>query len=147
MATRHLLRRGDDVTPGLPDFASFVERFGDEAAEVIWLAGCAWLERSAAAARDTLDNRFRWYPKGELDRLRREIAAALQLLRFASAVQAEENDMLTALMRPIREEAAAKAKAKRRDGTLEAERVRLENAAARRRSKVDGSTSKRNGKP
>jgi hypothetical protein len=116
------------------DFARFVESFGDEAAEAIWLAACAWLERSAALARDTLDNRFRWYPKGELDRLRREIAAALQLARFACAVQSEENDMLTALMRPIREEAAAQAKAKRREGTLEAERVRLANAAKRRRA-------------
>jgi hypothetical protein len=128
------------VPPGVPDFAAFVEHFGDEAAEVIWLAACSWLERSAALARDTLDNRFRWYPAGELHRLRREIAAALQLARFACAVQSEENDMYAALMRPIREEAAAKAKAKRRDGTREAERVRLENAAKRR-------TAKENGKP
>ena len=129
------------------EFAAFVERFGDEAAEVIWLAACAWLERSAALARDTLDNRFRWYPAGELHRLRREIAAALQLARFAAGVQAEENDMLAALMRPIREEAAAEGKARRRAMTLPAEEARLANAAKRRRSKVDGSTSKGNGRP
>lgn len=110
----------------------FFERVGDEAAEVAWEAALAWAERSVRDARAGNFGRFRWYPSGELRRLRRDLAHALELARFAVALQEEENDVLRALTRQAREALEEAEKARRRNGTREAERVRLEKAARKR---------------
>jgi hypothetical protein len=111
-------------THAVDGFAAFVDRYGDEAAEVAWMAGLAWLERAADSAREGKWGRFRHYPGGELRRLRLDVSRALQLCR--------DNDLMRALTQEARAAVAASGKARRREQTREAERVRLEKAAARR---------------
>lgn len=116
----------------MDEFAAFVERFGEQASEVIWLAACAWLERAGMKGRETISNRFHWYPDGELKQLRREIAGALALAHLACTLKAEDNDLVAALTRPAREEAARQGAARRRAQTLPAEHARLAKAAQRK---------------
>jgi hypothetical protein len=81
------------VTPGSshPTVEQFIERFGTEAPEVIWTAALAWMERSAAEARKDSGTRWRYYPHGALRHLRRDVAGALLLARFAAALQEQQN--------------------------------------------------------
>jgi hypothetical protein len=115
-----------------PGMAGFLDRFGDESAEIAWLAGLAWIDRAAAAAREGKWGRFRYYPAGELRRLRRDLAGALQLCRWAVAMQEEENEHsreLTAELHAAAEEAGRR---RRRAQTLPAERARLAKQRARK---------------
>lgn len=110
----------------------FLERVGEEAAEVAWQAAGAWLERAARESRDGHFGRFRYYPQGELRRLRRDVKHALELARFAVALQEEENELVRALTSEARAQAEAADTRRRREQTREAERVRLENGRKRR---------------
>ena len=110
----------------------FVERYGAESAEVAWLAGLAWIERAVQTAREGNFGRFRWYPTGELRRLRRDLHGGLLLCRFAVSFQEEENEQYRSLTVELEREAAAAAARRRREGTREAERVRLVRQKARR---------------
>jgi hypothetical protein len=101
-------------------------------AEVAWLASLAWLERAAVEAREVADSRFRAFPEGELSRLRHELAGALSLARFAVAARRADEDLVAELTREAREAAADAGRARRREQTREAERVRLLRARCRR---------------
>lgn len=116
-----------------PDgYASFVERFGDRAAEAVWWAALAMLERAAHEAREGQWGRWRYHPRGELRRLRRDLLPALMLARLAVAIQEDENDFLHELNREARQAVEEAERQRRRAQTMEAERVRLENARRRR---------------
>jgi hypothetical protein len=124
--------RKDGATDGVDGLAAFVERHGDHAAEVLWWGALSLLERAAHEAREGNWGRWRHYPRGELRRLRRDLAEALELARLAVAFQDEENARMRDLGVDLRREAAEVAAAHRRDGTREAERVRLLRARCRK---------------
>lgn len=112
--------------------AGFVDRYGDESAEVLWWAALAWIERAAHEAREAHFGRWRYYPRGELRRLRRDLLPALMLARAAVALQEEANEHIRELDLELRAEAERIAARARREQTREAERARLEKAARRR---------------
>jgi hypothetical protein len=86
--------------------AAFLEDCREDAAEASWSAGLAMIERACARARES-ETRFRFYPPGELRKLRRGIARGLVLCRFAVALQQDENALMHELMEPAREAARA----------------------------------------
>jgi hypothetical protein len=114
--------------PGL----NFVDRFGDDAGEALFMAGIAMIEQAVNRAREGVYGRWRYFPGGEVRKLRQQIARGLRLVHEAQLLQDHVNDELRALTQPIDELLADRAREKRRAGTREAERVRLANAAARR---------------
>jgi hypothetical protein len=116
----------------LTGLEGFIERYGHEAPEVVWLAACAWLERAAETAKEVPFSRLKWYPNGELGRLRRDMAAGLQLARFAVALQEEENEAMREMGAALHEVAAEEAKKRRREQTAPAQRARLAKAAKRK---------------
>jgi hypothetical protein len=126
---------GTDNTAGprVDELSGFLELAGDRAAETLWLAALSMIERAVAEAREGKWSRFRAFPRGELRRLRRDLAEALLMARLAAAVQIDDNELTRELMRPLREAAEREGAERRRAGTREAERVRLENARKRRR--------------
>jgi hypothetical protein len=109
-----------------------LEGHGEDAAEAAWLSALALVDRATGRAREGQYGRWSSYPGGELRRLRRELAAALRLARFAVLLQETENERLRDLTADLRRSAAEAGARARREGTREAERVRLENAARRR---------------
>lgn len=115
--------------------AGFLDRYAEDSAEVAWTAATALLERAATCAREGNFGRFRYYPAGELRRLRRDVAVALALARFAVAMQEEENEAKRDLTRELYEAAEDAGRRRRRQGTLAAEQARLANAKARREGK------------
>jgi hypothetical protein len=122
--------------------AAFVERRGDRSAEVVWSAALAMLERACADARECSSSRWRWYPAGELRRLRRDVAEGLELARLAVALQEEDAEQRRELDRDLAAAAAEAGRARRRAQTLPAERARLANAEAR---KTAGNSSRNSG--
>lgn len=110
----------------------FGARYGDEAAEIIWAASLSMLEQAAKRAGEGTWGRWRNFPRGELRRLRSDVARALALARLAVALEAESNaagaDLADELHRAARSAAAWSG----RERTLDAEYVRLAKAAARR---------------
>jgi hypothetical protein len=116
----------------LAELASFLQEHGDDAAEAAWLAAIALIENACGRGREGQFGRWRAFPRGELRRLRRDIAAGLRLARFAVVLQDAENARYDELEVELREAAAEAGRKRRRAGTLEAERVRLENAARQR---------------
>jgi hypothetical protein len=120
------------MDPGpLENLARFLEDTTD-APEVLWLAAVAMLERATAEAREAKWSRFRYYPAGELRRLRRSLSEGVRLARLAVAIQEDENDRNRALDVELAEAAAEVGRARRRAQTLPAEQARLARAAARR---------------
>lgn len=113
-------------------FGAFMERYAEDAAEAAWLAALAWADRALERSREAPFGRWRYNPAGELRRLRRELVGALLLARFAVACQEEENAYMRSLTAELEERATAAAARTRREQTLEAERVRLLRARARR---------------
>jgi len=111
---------------------AFLERHGDRAAETLWWSALAILDRAVEDAAEGKWGRWRFYPAGELRRLRRDLAEGLELARLAVALQEEENESRAELDAELREAAAEAGRKRRRQGTLEAERVRLDNARRRR---------------
>lgn len=118
-----------------PGIAGFVERLGDQAAEITWEASLAMIERAARDAREAKWARFRWFPSGELRRLRRDLAHALELARFAVAMQEDETELVRELMADARAQAEEAGRRRRREQTMEAERVRLEKGRRRRQER------------
>lgn len=114
----------------LKGLAAFVERRGDRAAEVVWDAALVMLERACADAREAQSARWRSWPRGELRRLRRDLAEGLELARLAVALQEEDHEQGREMDRDLVELAAAAGKAQRRAQTLPAERARLAKKAA-----------------
>lgn len=104
----------------------FIDRYGSEAPEVIWTAALAWLERAAGDARNVASGRWRYYPRGEVRRLRDEIAGALMLARLAAALQEEENSRERQLVHELQDANEQQRRARKRAGTRAAERARLE---------------------
>lgn len=111
---------------------AFLARHGDDAAEVTWWAALSLLERAAINAREGRWGPWRFYPAGQLRRLRRDIAQALELARLAVALQEEENNAERQLDVELREHAAEAGRQRRRAGTLAAEEARLAKARQRR---------------
>jgi hypothetical protein len=123
---------GED--PGLGaihGLAAFLDRRGDRAAEVLWDAALTMVVRAAADAREAHPQRWRGYPRGELRRLRRDMAEALELARLAVALREEEQDQHGDLEDELHRAAAEAGARARRAQTLPAEKARLANAAAR----------------
>lgn len=110
----------------------FVERRGDRAAEVVWDAALVMVERAAVEARQGRHGRWRSHPKGELRRLRNDLAEALELARLAVHLQEEDELQTRELDLDLAAAAAAVGAARRRAQTLPAERARLSKAAERR---------------
>jgi hypothetical protein len=110
----------------------FLSRHGDDAAELLWTAALSWLEAAARDAGEAHYGRWRYYPAGELRRLRTGIARALELARLAVAMQEQANEEARSLAAALRDEAANAAARGRRRPTAEATRVRLLKQAAAR---------------
>lgn len=110
----------------------FGARYGDEVANVVWTAALGMLEQAAAAAREGIWGRWRTYPRGELKRLRRDVARGLALARLAVALQDEADASDRDLAEDLRRAAALTASRSGRERTLDAEYVRIAKAAARR---------------
>jgi hypothetical protein len=122
----------DRTSPGVSGaLAFFLERYGDAAAEAVWLASLAMLERAIRDAREG-PGRWRLNPSGELRRLRRDVAGALLMARVAVELQDATQVRFDELDRDLRDAARDIAHARRREQTAEATRTRLLNAAARR---------------
>jgi hypothetical protein len=79
---------------GLPEsVARYLERLdhydADEVAAAVWWTAISRLELAVQEARQGLDGRWRSYPRGELRRLRRNVAGAFALARFAVELDEE----------------------------------------------------------
>jgi hypothetical protein len=120
------------VNGGLTDW--LVSALGDDAAEAAWTSALALVEQAAQRAREGRFGRWRNYPDADLRRLRRDVAQALWLARTACAMQHAGNDLVADLTAGAREAGHREAAARRRAGTVEAERVRL----VRRRARAEG---------
>jgi hypothetical protein len=112
--------------------AAFVERRGDRSAEIVWGAALEMIRQAAEEAKEGKWGRWRHYPKGELRRLRRDLAEALELAHLAVALQEEERAQHADLDRELHEAAVEAGRRRRRAQTLPAEQARLENARRRR---------------
>lgn len=115
----------------LKGLAAYVERRGDRAAEVAWEASLALIVKAVDDAREGRFGRWRAYPRGELRRLRRDLAEGLELARLAVALQEEDREQTRELDGELRGLAGDAGRARRRAQTLPAERARLAKAAAR----------------
>lgn len=104
----------------------------DDAPEVVYLAAVAMLERAVTEAREFRPSQWRYYPRGQLRRLRRNVAQGLALARVAVNLQEAQNDAGRELDRELREQAAEAGRRRRREQTLPAEEARRENARRRR---------------
>jgi len=114
----------------------FLERHADRAASTAWVAALAMIEAACQEARERSHSRWRYYPAGELRRLRRDLAAALELARFAVALAEEERTLTETLERDARAERDQAGRQARRAQTLPAELARLANAARRRQTSL-----------
>lgn len=114
------------------ELARFSARYGDETAEIVWASALSMLEQAAKRAGEGTWGRWRFFPQGELRRLRRDVARALALARLAVALEVEENAAGADLAEELRREAAKAAARAGRERTLDAEYVRTAKAAARR---------------
>lgn len=139
MASR--TKRGMPAAPARADtpeigavglFQAFIDQYGEDAAEATWLAALAMIERAVTLAREGQFGRWRHHPRGELRRLRRDIARGLLLARCAVELQDESNAIYRALTDDLAAVAADAAKARRRAQTLPAQQARLDNARRRR---------------
>jgi len=110
----------------------FLERHADDTADAAFLAGIAMIERACAAARESVEFRWRSWPRGEFRRLRGSIRLGLLICRFAVLTREADQerwDEATAAARMLEE---LNARARRRAQTLPAQEARLENARRRR---------------
>lgn len=98
--------------------AGFLERHGRDVPEILYVAGLAWLEQAAREAREASLARWRHYPRGELRRIRRDVARALRLLDLAVSAQEDENARTRTLAQDLRDEAERAARASRRDAAM-----------------------------
>lgn len=108
---------------------AYLDRRGDRAAEVAWTAALALVVQAADDAREARWGRWRHHPRGELRRLRRDLAEALELARLAVALQEQEHEQRAALELELAEAAAEAGRRRRRAQTLPAERARLAKRA------------------
>jgi hypothetical protein len=102
-----------------------------EAPEVVWSAGLAMLERAIAEAKEARYGRFGSYPEGSLRRLREDVARGMKLVRLGAAMQAAGREQGRELAEELRGQAAAAAKARRREQTLPAQLARLDKRRER----------------
>lgn len=114
------------------ELARFGTRHGDEVAEIVWAASLTMLEQAAKRAGEGTWGRWRNFPRGELRRLRSDVARALALAHLAVALEAESNAAGADLSEELRRAAAKAAARAGRERTLDAEYVRLARGAARR---------------
>lgn len=94
----------------------FLQDVGD-APDVMWAAALAMLDHSLGEARQVRHSQFRFNPHGNLRRLRRDLAQAMKLARFAVALQEAEAEHTLAIelhARAIQQAAQAAAIARRR---------------------------------
>lgn len=112
----------DDAARALVEFLTDV---GD-APEVIWAASIAMLRRATSEAEEARFGRFRFYPEGQLRRLREDIARGLKLARLASAMQVAESARGAELDQELHDQAVEAARSRRRAQTLPAQLARLE---------------------
>ena len=124
---------------GLPrwagDLVGWVEHNGLDAGEALWLAALGMIEAAVAARRERVGGGWRLYSKGELRRLRHDMAAALLLARLAAELDAADRGMVEDLQAEARAAVEAEGVRRRRAQTLPAERARRANAAARKAAK------------
>jgi hypothetical protein len=99
-----------------------------ELPEMLWTAAMAMMERSSSGTRWAW---FRNEPAIELRRLRRELAEAMALARFAASLQDAHQAGELESSRPAREADAEDALARRRAQTLPAVIARRARKAAR----------------
>jgi hypothetical protein len=114
------------------ELARFGALYGDETAEIVWAASLTMLEQAAKRAGEGTWGRWRNFPRGELRRLRRDVARALELARLAVALEAEADAAGADLAEELHRAARAAAARAGRERTLDAEYVRVAKAAARR---------------
>lgn len=69
---------------------AFLEHHTDDTADAAFLAGVAMIERACERARESVDYRWRSFPRGELRAFRRSLKLGLLMCRFA--VLAREAD-------------------------------------------------------
>lgn len=109
-----------------------MERHGYRTPEVLFRAALVML-RDVADEQERGDLwRFRELPRSRLRAMRRGLAEALELAHLACALQEAENENARDLVKDLTERANDAAARRRREGTREAERVRLVKAKARR---------------
>jgi hypothetical protein len=85
----------------------FVERFGDEAGEALFNAGLAMIDQAVGRAREGVWGRWRFYPRGEVRKLRRDIARALRMIRQAQLLQEQISSELRDLTYDLTDRARA----------------------------------------
>jgi hypothetical protein len=100
----------------------FLEQHGDDVAEAAWSTAIGTLERACTIAREGELGRWRLHPRGELRRLRANLAVGLMLARFACAIADDQDAVWRELMAPAREQARL----------ARLERLRATNPALRR---------------
>ena len=120
-----------DLSHLLAPLAELFEQEGDRAAETVYMAAVAMLERAAVEARESHGRRWRVYPKAELRQLRRDVALAMRLARTACAIHEVELARDEAMYAELRAAAEEAGRARRRAQTLPAELARLAKAKAR----------------
>lgn len=65
------------------------------------MAGIAMLEQAAVRAREGVWGRWKHYPRGEVRRLRRDVARALRLIHEAVLLQEQVSEELRDLTRDL----------------------------------------------
>jgi len=111
---------------------SFLEQHADDTADAAFLAGIAMIERACMAARESVDYRWRSWPRGELRRLRGSLKLGLLLCRFAVLAREADEERWDEATEAARMVAELNGRARRRAQTLPAQEARLENARRRR---------------
>lgn len=89
--------KGERTHPRVPDLGpglDFIERFGDDAGEALFMASLAMLEQAAVRAREGTWGRWSHFPRGEVRRLRRDVGRAMRLAHQALLLQEEVNESL-----------------------------------------------------
>jgi hypothetical protein len=110
---------------------AFLADVGD-APEVIWIAALAMMERALEEGREARHGRFRVYARGQLRRLRRDVAQAMLLARLAVEMQEASEQQDREVMEDLRAAREEEGRARRRAQTLPAELARLARQRARK---------------
>lgn len=119
------------VRPTAADLDRFFEQYDGDAAEIIWTAALGMIEKAVIEARQTSSSRWRYFPGGELRRLRDELASALSLARFAAALEEDANERERKLAAGSEAALDEELRRRRRSGTEQAERVRTGRSSRR----------------
>lgn len=80
------------MDPAQRALAAFLEQYADETGDAAFLAGIAIIERACARARESLDFRWRSWPRGEMRAFRRSIKIGLLMCRFGVLTKEAEDE-------------------------------------------------------